>query len=307
MAVQRKYLPKGVVGMRNMIVKIIPQNSPLFKLMCLIGFKVAAKQKHTRRTSMKIDIPAVEHCNLSCKGCTAFGPIAKESFLDVDSYEKDMSKLSELTNHKLDEIWFTGGEPLLHPRIAEMVQIARKYFYDTSIKILSNGILLLKMPDDFWKKCRDNQIEINITKYPVKVDFEKISEIAQKHGITFGYLGGDGEPVKEMWKYPLDLLGQQKLKNSFMICNQVNSCIRMKNGRIYPCNTIPCIEHFNSFFGKNLEVTEKDYIEIEKVKSIDEVYDFLIAPKPFCKYCNRKGVVFGIKWAISKKELSEWV
>jgi hypothetical protein len=81
----------------------------------------------------------------------------------------------------------------------------------------------------------------------------------------------------------------------------------MKNGKIYPCNTIQCIEHFNTYFNKNLEVTEKDYIEIDKVKNIDEIYDFLITPKPFCRYCNRKGIVLGILWGVSQKEITEWV
>jgi hypothetical protein len=94
----KTYLPKPVKFIRQMIVKIIPENTKLFRFLCLVGFKITARGKHARRTSMKIDIPAVEHCNLSCKGCTTFGPIAHESFLDPGSYEKDMKKLSELTN-----------------------------------------------------------------------------------------------------------------------------------------------------------------------------------------------------------------
>jgi hypothetical protein len=81
----------------------------------------------------------------------------------------------------------------------------------------------------------------------------------------------------------------------------------MKNGRIYPCNTIPCIEHFNKFFGKNLEVTGEDYFDLHTAASIGEIYRFLITPKPFCRYCNRAGIVLGIPWGPSKKEIAEWV
>jgi len=109
-----------------------------------------------------------------------------------------------------------------------------------------------------------------------------------------------------MWKYPLDLAGRQPLSRSFNICNQVNSCIPMKDGKIYPCNTIAYIGYFNEYFGKELKVTDGDTIEISKVKNIGEIYEFLVKPKPFCKYCNRKGVVFGIKYGVSKKEITEW-
>jgi flavorubredoxin len=64
--------------------------------------------------------------------------------------------------------------------------------------------------------------------------------------------------------------------------------------------------YFNKYFNKNLEVTKGDVLEINKVKDIKEVYEFLHTPKSFCKYCNRKGVVFGIKYGSTKKEIGEW-
>lgn len=61
-------------------------------------------KNHKKRNVMKIDIPVVEHCNLCCKGCTAFSSLAKEEFLSYEGYCKDMCKLAELTGHNLSEI-----------------------------------------------------------------------------------------------------------------------------------------------------------------------------------------------------------
>jgi hypothetical protein len=292
--------------MRNRVVKLIPEDTGLFRSLFILGLKINSVQRHKRRTSMKIDIPVTEHCNLSCTCCTAFGPLAKESFLDIDSYTKDMRKLAELTRHQLDDVTLTGGEPLLHPRITEILDRAREFFPNTRITILTNGVLLLKMSAEFWQSCQKNRVDVFLSRYPIQIDFAKIKQIAESHGVNFDYLGGSNEPIKAMWKYPLDLRGQQTLSRSFNICNQMNFCIRMRNGKIYPCNTIACIEHFNSFFGKNLAVSANDYLELDTVSSIEAVYDFLIAPKSFCKYCNRKGVVTGIKWSVSRKHISEW-
>ncbi|MDR1326037.1 MAG: radical SAM protein [Treponema sp.] len=303
----RNYYSNVLRFFRDNIVKIIPEKSLLFKWLCLIGFKIAAKKKHILRTSMKIDIPAVEHCNLSCKCCTAFGPLAQKSFIDVESYKRDMEKLALLTNSQLESVCFTGGEPLLHPRLLEMFDIARSCFPNTELSFMTNGVLLLKMEKEFWDNCGKNNICIGLSRYPIKLDIDKIKEIAEEYKIRFDYVGGASTPIKAMWKYPLDIEGKQPLSRSFNICNQVNSCIRMKDGKIYPCNTIACIEHFNRYFGKNLEVTEQDVIEIKKVNNISEIYEFLIKPKSFCKYCNRKGIQFGIEWGISKKDISEWV
>jgi MoaA/NifB/PqqE/SkfB family radical SAM enzyme len=305
--VERNYYSDILRFFRDNIIKIIPEKSPLFKGLCLIGFRIAARKKHALRTSMKIDIPAVEHCNLSCKCCTAFGPLAKESFLDVETYRKDMEKLAVLTGNQLDSICFTGGEPLLHPRLLEMFDIARSYFPNTELSFMTNGVLLLKMENTFWDNCERNDVCISLSRYPIKLDIDNIKKTAEAHNIRFDYVGGSNTPVKAMWKYPLDMEGKQPLSRSFNICNQVNSCIRMKDGKIYPCNTIACIEHFNNYFAKNLEVTKEDVITMKDVNNIREIYEFLAKPKPFCKYCNRKGIQFGIEWSVSKKDISEWV
>jgi hypothetical protein len=78
----------------------------------------------------------------------------------------------------------------------------------------------------------------------------------------------------------------------------------MKDGIIYPCNTIAGIEHFNKYFNQNMKVSSGDILELSKVRSIKEVYEFLCSPKPFCKYSNRKGVEFGITYGNSKKILA---
>jgi MoaA/NifB/PqqE/SkfB family radical SAM enzyme len=291
---------------RNNIVKIIPENSLLFKRLAICGLKLNAKKHHRPLTSLVMGVYATEHCNLNCKCCTAFSPIARETFLNVESYKNDMAKLTEITGGKLSSFFVTGGEPLLHPRLLDIFGIAREFFPETNISFMTNGILLLKMPETFWEQCGRYAVDINISRYPINLDIEKIREKGKVHNIKVDYVGGSDVPVKLMWKYPLDMEGKQPLSRSYDICSQINQCITMKDGKIYACNTIAGIEHFNRYFNKELEVAEKDVLELHKVKDVNEIYEYLRAPKPFCKYCNRMGVVFGIKYGGSKKEIGEW-
>jgi MoaA/NifB/PqqE/SkfB family radical SAM enzyme len=293
-------------SIRNNIVKIVPENSLLFKYMSLVGLKINAKKHHVPLTSLVMGVYAVQHCNLNCKCCTAFSPIAEESFLNVESYKNDMAKLAELTGNRLSSFYITGGEPLLHPQITDIFSIARQYFPETEIGFMTNGLILLKMAETFWENLRQNNIAINLSRYPIHLDVDRIREKAEKYKINFDYVGGSDVPVKSMWKYPLDIEGRQPLKRSYNICTQINRCVTMKDGMIYPCNTIAGIEHFNKYFKKNLEVLPQDILELHKVKDIHEVYEFLYTPKQFCKYCNRQGVEFGIKYGNSKRDISEW-
>jgi hypothetical protein len=67
-----------------------------------------------RKTLLRFDVHLAEHCNLRCIGCEHFSPLAKEEFLDIDSFKKDCIRLSELTNKDLEEMFLLGGEPLLN-------------------------------------------------------------------------------------------------------------------------------------------------------------------------------------------------
>jgi hypothetical protein len=69
-----------LAGIQNTIVKIIPENSGLFKSLSLIGLKINAKKHHAALAKMIMGVYAVEHCNLNCKCCTAFSPIAEKVF-----------------------------------------------------------------------------------------------------------------------------------------------------------------------------------------------------------------------------------
>ncbi|MDR1029624.1 MAG: radical SAM protein, partial [Treponema sp.] len=183
-------------GIRNNIVKIVPETSPLFKHISLVGLKINAKRHHAPLTSMVMGVYAVQHCNLNCKCCTAFSPIAEERFLNMESYKTDMARLAELSGGRLSSFYITGGEPLLHPQITDIFSVARRYFPETEIYFMTNGLLLLKMPETFWENLRQNNITINVSRYPIHLDIDKIREKAKSHTVRFDYVGGRDVPVK---------------------------------------------------------------------------------------------------------------
>jgi MoaA/NifB/PqqE/SkfB family radical SAM enzyme len=66
-----------------------------------------------------------------------------------------------------------GGEPLLHPSIIEIIKIARQNFKG-EINICTNGILVDKQSTEFFKACRDNEVSIAITKYPINLNWQRL-------------------------------------------------------------------------------------------------------------------------------------
>lgn len=244
---------------------------------------------------------------MNCRGCDNFAPLAPEKNVDTAVFERDCARISELAGGKIEELQMLGGEPLLHPNIAVFPEIARKYFKEAPIKIVTNGLLLKKQPDEFWDNCRRNNIQIVVTKYPVNIDHKGMEDLAKSHGVSFEYYGDTAVVLKTMSCDPIDLSGEQDARDSFIQCHRSNVCIELNDGKLYTCETIPNVKYFNAYFKQDLRVTEQDYIDIFKAKDIDEIMDFLCKPMPFCRYCDIKNKRNGIKWNVSRKELSEWL
>ena len=48
-----------------------------------------------------------------------------------------------------------------------------------------------------------------------------------------------------------------------------------------------------------------NYIDIYKVKSVEEIFEFLSRPIPFCRFCKRKDND-SVKWRVSSRKIEEW-
>jgi organic radical activating enzyme len=265
---------------------------------------IVLKGKRITKT-FPIEVHITEHCNLNCKGCNHFSSLAEEEYLDPGQFEKDFKRLAELSKNYF-AIKILGGEPLLHPRVTEFFDITRRLFPTTCIQITTNGILLTRQPEEFWRNCRKNNIVISISQYPIKLDKKEIKKIAKAHKVKVIYNGTSSE--ERMCKLPLDLTGSQDMEKSFNKCGiSWGCCVTLRDGKIYTCCIVAHIKFFNEYFKQNLVVSDKDYVDIYKVNNKDEIIEFLEKPFPFCRYCMISETKFAQRWGISKKEITEWI
>jgi MoaA/NifB/PqqE/SkfB family radical SAM enzyme len=185
---------------------------------------------------------------LNCKYCDHFSPLARKEFLDIQSFTHDMSRLSNLSNGLVGRIGLMGGEPLLHPELLRFLPVVREYFPQTIIQIVTNGILLLKQSDIFWRTCARYKIEIVLTKYPLALDFDKIEQYAEQYNVSFKYFEDNKNIQKKSYFIPLNLRGNSNPRINFLKCFHANNCIFLKNGKLFPCPIAPNINHFKGYF-----------------------------------------------------------
>jgi organic radical activating enzyme len=259
-----------------------------------------------------INFHLTDHCNLNCIGCTHFSNLAEPSFLSLEEFGRDLSQIATLTHKVLEWIHLLGGEPLLHPQFLDFVKLSRKYFPDSKIRILTNGILLAKQNDDFWKVLHDNKALLFISDYPIDINIPLIKQKTKEYNV------GVNIRVETMAEYRetqldrqahivFDLKGHCDPQESFLNCmSWPDDCPMIRNGKLYLCPVCAYADIFNKYFDKNLLITSDDYIDIYEVKGVNEICEFLAGPKPFCRYCNTRKTIMGLKWQPSKKEISEW-
>ncbi|MDR3347350.1 MAG: hypothetical protein LBN32_01915 [Helicobacteraceae bacterium] len=257
-------------------------------------------------TALRLEAHLTEHCNLNCASCNHFSPLAEKEFLSADGFERDIKQLSFLAGGRqtfLREIILLGGEPLLHEEITRFFAIARRYFSTIPLKIFTNGILLERQDETFWLSCREHNVEIYISQYPIHIHFDKISQIAERYGVFCRFMG---EAITSFGIMPLDPNRGQNALRSFLNCSSSNDFATLRDGRMYQCCTAAHIKHLNNFFGENFAIGEQDYIDIHEAKSAKEVLAFFTRPTPFCGYCA-VGARKQTQWRSSKRDKAEWI
>lgn len=259
------------------------------------------------RKLLRFEVQVAEHCNLKCINCNHFAPLAKNQFLDIENYTRDCERLSVLFGSEIEFINLMGGEPLLHPQIIDIMKITRKNFQRGEIRLVTNGLLLSDMKQEFWGACKANRIELHITKYPVNLDYTYIEKEASLNGVNLDYYGGGDR--NRMLRLPIDLSGKFDPADNFRRCTWGNFWITLcGNGRLYTCTKAACAHHLKDYFNLDMELDVQNSVDIYRVNSADELMQKLAKPIPFCRYCDLSvWNEYEDNWQISSKDKYEWV
>jgi len=83
-------------------------------------------------------------CDLACSGCDRFIDHNHNWTEDFDLLKERMTEWSKHLDP--DNLTLIGGEPLIHPRIYDIIKLSKKLFDHANLEIYTNGLLLSKKP-----------------------------------------------------------------------------------------------------------------------------------------------------------------
>lgn len=279
--------------------------------------KIGIREHMEPRTkeNLTFEINLVDHCNLSCQMCDHFSQLSDKWFINVETLRKDITRMGELFDHDIAAISLLGGEPTLHPDIIECMKIVREQFPNTELIVLTNGTMLLKLEDspngNFWQACKDYNVHITVTVYPINIDYAAIEKKAEEYGVILA-MSSDIHAhnltriVKTSDKHTMDLNGNVD-KFYCVNCLYMNKFNVLKEGKLYMCPIAAHIDIFNKQFNQDLMIDEKDYLDIYEIDSWEEIAKFSSQYAPFCSYCDLKNWGHHSSWKSSNKEICEYV
>ena len=94
------------------------------------------------------EIEVVHHCNLACRSCSHLSPLMHRELVEPKDIQHDLTVLSR--HYRAASLRLVGGEPLLHPRLLDLVEAVRASGIAPRVHVFTNGTGLPRMGDEFW-------------------------------------------------------------------------------------------------------------------------------------------------------------
>ena len=216
-------------------------------------------------------------CNLQCKNCINCSPLVGQqnlNFPEID-YEKTCESLKFIRNLGVTIINISGGEPLLYPKIFDLIRYCRSLgFY---ISVNSNGLLIpkIKIPDDILSLLKSHEMCFIISLKGKYFDNSKAIDFLKKNKLSY--------EITELGNYKFNKVKITKEKN--LNTKPLFKCAccapQIINDKIYFCSLAFRKEIFN------LDYIENDLVfKYDHFKSIKEFKNAMMKKFKLCQNCS---------------------
>lgn len=250
-----------------------------------------------------LEYHVADHCNLNCKACEHYSALVDgEVFTDYNQFEKDLYKLHEFIDD-IGLIRILGGEPLLHKDIIKFIELTRKLYPYAMIHVVTNGLKVMTMDDEFYQALLDNYAQFHISFYlPLKDKMPEIEAFLNNKGIPYILSPLNTEFGK---KQLIDAQNDEDTIKAFCNCQQ-KKCNNLYDGKIAACFLPFTTKYFNRYFEKNLP--EDGGISLyEPGLTTHTLKEQLLLPFERCRYCSSETEM--IPWDVAHKPsiLDDWI
>ena len=246
-----------------------------------------------------LEFHIADHCNMNCKYCEHYSGLVKTpKFTNFEKFTQDLNQLHNFIDD-IGMIRILGGEPLLNSEVGEYVKLCRKLYPLANIFVVTNGILLPKMSDEFFDTLNQNNAGIHVSFYPpLESKMPSIRQLLEDKKIAHYIF-----PLINEFTIKQTLKRHDHKREIFLQCFQAH-CHNLYEGKIAACFLPFTTKYFNAYYDKNLP--EDGALDLyEDGLTTERLKKFLLTPFERCSYCTPPVVA---KWdAISyPSPITDW-
>ena len=229
-----------------------------------------------------LEVPITTGCTLNCKECNNLIQFyQKPSNFDADQVIRDIRRLCSVSK-RIRMLRILGGEPLVHPRSAYILEKLDQIEEIKEVQIVTNGTLLFNR--ECLRVLQHEKFSVDISNYGIYSSRygELINQLKRK-GIRY-HTQREKKPWKALSCSACRNRSVEEQLRAFSVCRE--DCHSLLNGELHICA--------RSAHGTDLSLIEKrngDFVSVRNVSGKkelkDKVYELLnkklIAA---CNYCD---------------------
>jgi GTP 3',8-cyclase len=241
------------------------------------SYAIAGGRVQTR----SLEVHIVDHCNLRCWGCCSLSPYLPRWCIDPSELERDLHLARGCVAPQYLKL--VGGEPTLHPAIDDCLAIARRSVVAPVVSVTTNGLLLTRTSDRFWRLVQ----ALTISLYPSpRLPDETIAWIkrrAEEHQIPVNWKRQDEFVDMDRESGPRDDVAMtQRIYDD---CWLRNRCHIVSNGRFFTCTRPP---HFETLHGEGAGFLNDGIMLENRPDMAERILAYLQRPDPLnaCSRCH---------------------
>lgn len=183
-----------------------------------------------------VDVMCLTACQLKCVGCTnAMGIVPMEVWPKAD-VKRDIDKAAKVMHAYV--ACLLGGEPLSHPDIVELLRYTKESDLSDRVQVLTNGMRLHLMKDEFWEEL--DWLKISI--YPGKTQPENVElakMMAERHGFYLDFYDVAADPFRAVHRP--EASSPQVTQETYEGCWYKTYTRKIEQGYFWRCCTSPSI------------------------------------------------------------------
>ncbi len=109
-----------------------------------------------------LEMHVVHSCNLACESCSHYANQGHKGILSLEEADRSMRLWNRRINPKMFSL--LGGEPTIHPDLADFVTLTRKNWPEAKLRLVTNGFFLHRHPrlPQILSEDRDAQLCLSV-------------------------------------------------------------------------------------------------------------------------------------------------